>query len=112
MCIVCTKFHLCAGTELTCPAGETYTYEGPRCPEACGLETDRCSGDDQEGCICSSGFTREGNSCVDPNTCGCTDPESGVYYAVRLSSTCSHGGKLNSSGHILCTIISARGHLA
>lgn len=79
---------------LTCPAGEQYSYTGPRCPEVCGLDTSRCAEQDVEGCVCASGTTREANTCVNPSQCGCSDRVTGIYYQVI--NVCSNPNPLIS----------------
>lgn len=78
--IVCCPFAL---TDLTCAAGESYSFTGPRCPNTCSmLGLDRCSQMDVEGCVCPAGQVKEGSSCVDPLDCGCADSTTGEYFSV------------------------------
>lgn len=71
--------------ELTCSSG-TFTTDGPYCPNVCGLLSDRCAQTGVEGCECPSGQWKEGDTCVASSSCGCSDANTGEYYAVSTTA--------------------------
>lgn len=72
---------------LTCSGTNTeYTFSGEKCPAVCGLPDERCTQVDREGCHCQTGTIRDGaTGCLAQEACGCSDPQDGTYYQVKIS---------------------------
>ncbi|XP_074518433.1 zonadhesin, like [Halichoeres trimaculatus] len=63
---------------LKCPPGSTYDPCGPACPQPSCKNLNVSSDCDQpcvEGCVCNPGLVLQGDKCVPPSECGCTDED-------------------------------------
>ena len=72
---------------MKCPANSHYEVCAQSCSASCpGLEdVVQCPAGCTEGCECDTGFSFNGQTCVNESECGCY--ENGKTYKVQFSSS-------------------------